>query len=70
MKKTQARKIVRELEDKGASLAQIGREQGVSKAYVSMVLNGHRNRAPIREAIADKLGWNPWAESGHEKEAV
>ena len=60
MKKKQARKIVRAIEDKGSSLAAIGREQGVSKAYVSMVVNGHRGPARIREAIAEKLGWNPW----------
>ena len=60
MEKTQARKIVRELEDKGISLAEIGREQGVTRAYVSMVVNGHRGPAAIRNAIAEKLGWNPW----------
>ena len=67
MEKQKHRTILRELEDKGITLAAIGREFGVCRQHVHLVLKGRHDSRRIRAAIVEKLGWNPWPEAGERK---
>lgn len=64
MNKRNQRRIRLELAGKGITLAEIGRrcEPPVSRQYVHMTLSGLRAPARVRAAIAEALGWNPWAD--------
>jgi lambda repressor-like predicted transcriptional regulator len=55
------KQVIRDLEDRGVSLAAIGRELGVTRQSVSRTLRRPAESARIREAIAAKLGRDPWA---------
>ena len=57
-----AKRIKRALEDLGISYATIAREHGCSRNHVSLVAKSERSSEITRKAIAEKLGWNPWAE--------
>jgi len=40
----------------GTSLSEIARSAGVSRQWVSMVVNGHRKSRRVRKAVAEALG--------------
>ncbi len=47
----------------GRSATQIAKEANIHYSYISLVLNGHRVvTPPIRSAISDALGFDPWDE--------
>lgn len=50
------KKIRARLLMKGITLAEIARGLGVSRTWVSLVVNGHKKSRRIQEAIADALG--------------
>lgn len=41
---------------KGTSITEIARTAGVSREWVSLVVNGHKNSKRIRKAIAAAVG--------------
>jgi len=67
MSEQEIRSIIRELEDRGWSLAAIGRELGVSRQSVSRTVRHPEQSRPIREAIAAKLGRDPWRGTAFKK---
>lgn len=64
--------IKRRLRAKRVTFLSIAQELGISREYVTMVCQGHRNSHRIQQAIADKLGVTPeslWPEKYIKQEA-
>jgi transcriptional regulator with XRE-family HTH domain len=61
--KLQRRRIRRALEDADLSYAEIARRVGVSRSHVLHVVAGRRVSGPVRRAIIEALGFDPWAQN-------
>jgi transcriptional regulator with XRE-family HTH domain len=59
--KLQRRRIRRALEDADLSYAEIARRVGVSRSHVLHVVAGRRVSGPVRRAIIEALGRDPFA---------
>ena len=58
---------------KGISQADIARQQGVVRSYVTHVMAGRRKNARIRQAIADAIGMKVhdiWSNGNNNKRAA
>lgn len=62
MGKDTIKQIIRDLEDRGHSLADIGRELRVSRQHVGRVLRRPWESKRVRDAIVAKLGRDPFAD--------
>lgn len=64
MSNNQIRRIRRDLEDRGFTLADIARELGVTRQTVSKSLRNASECSRARTRIAEILGRNPWRKGG------
>jgi transcriptional regulator with XRE-family HTH domain len=64
MSNVRIRKIRRDLEDRGFTLADIARELGVTRQSVSKALRNGGDCSRARARIAEILGRDPWREGG------
>ena len=70
MAQAQGRAIRRALEDRDVNLADISRKLGVARQHVSQVVAGKRESPRVRQAVADVLGYDPWADPNKNRRAI